>query len=294
MPRASAPFPWPGNKGKLADWILDAFPRHDTYVDVFGGSGALLFEKTPAGTEIYNDADADLVQFMTTLRDAPEELVERLQMVPYARKLHHEWTTDFFEGHRPSDQIERAARYYFVRRAQYGGEAAKKVGFRATVDGRRNPARQWKNSIQRLPQFARRLQGVRIECQDYASLLADVASNTRSTVVYCDPPYRDSTNRYQLQDAESSEAAPSQSPVFDFDEFVATIGTLTEKQNGPRVIISTDVVPSGLSTLNRVTKGSNFSMNAAGGAKETTEHLLTNFDPDSAPSHSENASLSAF
>lgn len=294
MPRASAPFPWPGNKGGLADWILDAFPRHDTYVDVFGGSGALLFEKTPAKTEIYNDADADLVQFMTTLRDVPEELVERLQMIPYARELHHEWTTDFFEGHRPSDRIERAARYYFIRRAQYGGEAAKKSGFRATVSGRRNPARQWKNSIKRLPNFARRLQGVQVECQDYTDLFADIASGTPSTVVYCDPPYRDSTNRYQLQDAPDSRPTPPSNPVFDFEEFVEAVGEFARQQNGPRVIVSTDVVPAELDSLHRVSKGSNFSMNAAGGAKETTEHLLTNFDPESAPPHTENASLTAF
>ena len=294
MPRASAPFPWPGNKGGLADWILDAFPRHDTYVDVFGGSGALLFEKTPAKVEIYNDADADLVQFMTTLRDAPEELIERLQMIPYARELHHEWTTDFFEGHRPSNQIERAARYYFIRRAQYGGEAAKKAGFRATVSGRRNPARQWKNSIKRLPNFTRRLQGVQIECQDYTNLFADIASDTPSTVVYCDPPYRDSTNRYQLQDASDSQALPSSNPAFDFEEFVEAVAKLAGQQNGPHVIVSTDVVPAELDSLHRVSKGGNFSMNAAGGTKETTEHLLTNFDPESTPSHTENASLTAF
>lgn len=294
MPRASAPFPWPGSKGGLADWILGTFPRHDTFIDVFGGSGALLFEKTPAETEIYNDADADLVQFMTTLRDAPEELIDRLRMIPYARELHREWATDFFEGHRPSDRIERAARYYFIRRAQYGGEAAKKAGFRATISGRRNPARQWKNSIKRLPDFARRLQGVQIECQDYADLLADYTSDTPSTVVYCDPPYRDSTNRYQLRDTRDSQAGSPSSPAFDFEEFTATIREFAGRQNGPHVIVSTDVVPPELDALHRVSKGSNFSMNAAGGAKETTEHLLTNFDPESTPSHTENASLTAF
>ncbi|MHC3381791.1 DNA adenine methylase [Haloarcula sp. H-GB5] len=294
MPRASAPFPWPGNKGRLADWVLDTFPRHDTYIDVFGGSGALLFEKIPAETEIYNDADADLVQFMTTLRDASEELIDRLQMIPYARELHHEWTTDFFEGHRPSDRVERAARYYFIRRAQYGGEAAKKAGFRATVSGRRNPARQWNNSIQRLSNFARRLQGVQIECQDYADLLTDAASGTHSTVVYCDPPYRDSTNRYQLRGTHDSQAKSSSSPAFDFGEFTATIREFARQQNGPRIIVSTDVIPSELDFLHRVSKGSNFSMNAAGGTKETAEHLLTNFDPEATPSHTENASLTAF
>lgn len=293
MPRASAPFPWPGNKGGLADWILGIFPHHETYVDVFGGSGSLLFEKARSQVDVYNDADPDLVHFMETLRDSPDQLIERLQMVPYARELHNKWATQFFEGHRPDDAVERASRYYFIRRTQYGGEAAKKVGFRGVARGRRNPARQWKNSIGRLPDFADRLQDVALECLDYADLLTETDYVGQSTLVYCDPPYRDSTNRYQLQTDQTSTTGYSP-PSFDFQTFVEMIADLATRPNGPYVVISTDVVPTQLDSLYQLSRDSSFAMNATDGCKETTEYLLANFNPDNVAVHTENTCLSAF
>lgn len=291
MPKATAPFPWPGSKGGLADWILDVFPHHETYVDVFGGSGAMLFEKPRAAAELYNDGNRDLVQFMRTLKNQPDELIERLRLVPYARELHDKWTGRFFEGHRPDDTIERAARYYFIRRAQYGGEAAKMVGFRATVDGRRNPARQWQNSIPRLSEFADRLCDVKLERQDYADLLSHIDLDSK-TLLYCDPPYRDTTDRYQLQPNGNSSHG-SRCPSFDFETFAKTLRTLASKTEA-YIVMSTDVVPEELDGLHRVSKASSHSMNATNGTKPTTEYLLTNFDPETISAHTGNATLTGF
>jgi DNA adenine methylase len=293
MPQATAPFPWPGSKGQLANWVLDVFPQHSTYLDLFGGAGSLLFEKAPAKSEIYNDADADLVQFMTILRDSPEDLICRLRSIPYARDLHTDWATAFFNGHRPDDGVERAARYYFIRRSQYGGEAAQKVGFRATVDGRRNPARHWANSIDRLPTFSTRLQDVRIECEDYDTLLADLDLQTDSTLVYCDPPYPNSSHRYDLA---GSDDTPGQQtvPSFRFESFAERIKTLATHRDALYVVVSTDTIPPGLEALYCLSKDSSFAMNAVNGTKSTTEHLLTNFDPETVGSHTENKSLNAF
>jgi DNA adenine methylase len=41
------PFPWYGGKEALANQLLSLLPRHQVYVEVFGGSGALLFAKPP-------------------------------------------------------------------------------------------------------------------------------------------------------------------------------------------------------------------------------------------------------
>ena len=46
-----------GAKWLLADWIISHFPPHETYLDVFGGSAAVLIQKPPAKYEIYNDLD---------------------------------------------------------------------------------------------------------------------------------------------------------------------------------------------------------------------------------------------
>jgi len=46
---------WPGSKMKMMDWILSEFPEHKCFVDVFGGSGAVLLNKTPSNNDVYND-----------------------------------------------------------------------------------------------------------------------------------------------------------------------------------------------------------------------------------------------
>src|SRR6266508_2890776 len=101
-----APFPWWGGKRWLAPRIVALMPPHDTYVEVFGGSGAVLFHKSPAGLEVYNDVNGSLVNFFRVLRDSPQELQRALELTPYAR--------DELEACRADEggDVERARRFY--------------------------------------------------------------------------------------------------------------------------------------------------------------------------------------
>jgi hypothetical protein len=40
-------FPFPGGKSLLAPWIIEHFPPHKCYVEVFGGGAAVLLTKNP-------------------------------------------------------------------------------------------------------------------------------------------------------------------------------------------------------------------------------------------------------
>lgn len=57
------PIPWFGGKQLMSGRLLPLFPEHRTYVEVFGGAGALLFGKNPSAVEVYNDLDSDLVNW---------------------------------------------------------------------------------------------------------------------------------------------------------------------------------------------------------------------------------------
>lgn len=48
----------------MKNLILKYFPQHRIYVEVFGGSAALLFSKRPSDVEVYNDIDSGLVNFL--------------------------------------------------------------------------------------------------------------------------------------------------------------------------------------------------------------------------------------
>lgn len=46
--KAKPVVPWMGGKRRLATAIINVFPEHQCYVEVFGGGAAVLFEKQPS------------------------------------------------------------------------------------------------------------------------------------------------------------------------------------------------------------------------------------------------------
>ncbi|TKX60582.1 DNA adenine methylase [Halorubrum sp. ASP1] len=289
---SQTPFPWPGNKAQLTDWILDQVPAHSEFVSVFGGSGAVLLAgREHAEIDLhqphFNDANRDVSQFFRTLRDEPTELIERLKTIPYSRELHQKWGAQFFDGKRPSDPIERAARFYFIRRTQFGGDAESLTGFRATAKGRRNSAKQWANSLSRLPRFAELLDDVTISCEDYSAILRHFRNRpeqeaSEQVVLYCDPPYSGTEHRY-------GDTAGG----FEFTDFFQQIQSLAQIKNGPQVLISTDNIPDS-SRFYSKTRSHSHSMNAQHGTNQVQEHLLCNFDPNSVRSAGTATTLSEF
>ena len=95
-----------GGKFRLADWIISHFPKHETYVEPFGGGASVLLSKTPSRMEVYNDLDSDIVNFFEILRDQKlaEELAQQIELTPYSR-------VEFLNARdETSDRIERARR----------------------------------------------------------------------------------------------------------------------------------------------------------------------------------------
>lgn len=180
-------FPYPGGKSYLAPWIIDHFPQHKCYVEVFGGAGAVLLNKEPSHTEVYNDRDGDLVQFFRVLRDQEEELVEWLNRTPYAREQHYEWAEAFYEGERPDDPVERAGRFFYLRYSQYAAKYDGPSGF--AFAHQRNKARKLRNATESLQELAERFHDVQIENVDFADIIDRYDSE--KTLFYADPPYMD-------------------------------------------------------------------------------------------------------
>jgi DNA adenine methylase len=58
---SKAPITWFGGKSRQLHWLLPLFPPHQVFVDVFGGSGAVLLGKPPSPVDVYNDIDGRLV-----------------------------------------------------------------------------------------------------------------------------------------------------------------------------------------------------------------------------------------
>lgn len=265
-------FPYPGGKGRESDWIISKMPPHDCYVEVFGGSGAILYNKPASHNEVYNDANYDLVQFFEMLRTREDDLVEWLNCVPYARSVYDKWADAYYEGFRPADPIERAGRFFALRHMQFAGDNSMKNGFK--VRNYRTPARTFNNARKRLHEIAGRFGEVIIECRDWLNpadrqvLLegydADWDDPEEPDVLYyMDPPYIGNEDYYGV--------------TFDHDEFVDSLSGL-----GGRWMVSYTELPQGLEDYNVMERERRHRMTR--GDSIATERLACNFDPADEPS----------
>ena len=95
---AKPPFPWIGSKEKIAPYILQLFPpKLMQYVEPFGGSGAVLLALPPDPNrlDIYNDLDADLVNFFSCVKERTNVLMRELEFLPIQSRATFEYYRDF-------------------------------------------------------------------------------------------------------------------------------------------------------------------------------------------------------
>lgn len=252
----SGTIPYPGGKTQLAEWVIGTMPAHDTYVEVFGGGAGVLFNKPRSTYEIYNDTDDDLTQFFATVRDRCDELASWLQTVPYSRSLYEEWVTEFYDGVRPDDPIERAGRFFTLRHMQYAGVSSTANGFKTRA--RRSPARTFDNARKQLHSLAERFAQVTIENMDYREIFEIYDDSSAEVLFYLDPPYAATENHY--------------SGEFDNESL---IDCLSEVQND--WILSCKDVPEQLRNHPIREQSSRHRMKRGSG--DVTERLVCNFDP---------------
>jgi DNA adenine methylase len=189
MTQAAAPIAWYGGKARLASRIAALLPHHDTYVEPFGGAAAVLFAKTRATLEVYNDIDGGLVTFFRALRDRPEELARALRLTPYARE---EFTDCRDTWKATRNDIERARRWYVRMRQAFGCSASVSWGYErdgSLTGGTR--AGSFASTVDELERFAERFRGVQVEHLDWRKVLA--LYDSKHACFYVDPPYHPDT-----------------------------------------------------------------------------------------------------
>jgi DNA adenine methylase len=181
-----------GGKWRLAPFVLRHFPPHSTYLELFGGSAAVLLRKDRARSEIYNDLSSDVVRTFLAIRRHPAELARAIALTPYAR-------SEYETLYEPTDCDIEAARRFIAR--SFMGQNSKGAFKRSGFDARNNVdhfiARL--RSLAAVPDqvaiVAGRLSQVLFENRDALELIAQYA--TPETLIYADPPYLGKRNYYQ-------------------------------------------------------------------------------------------------
>jgi DNA adenine methylase len=200
MTTIPVPFPWYGGKALMVSWIVPLLPAHQAYVEVFGGSGAVLFAKPPSPMEVYNDVDQGCVTFFRVLRDPDlfPEFLRRAALMPYSRVEYETARAHWQDG---TDLVEQALRWYIVARLSFSGDWGSSWGYDVTTGPHRRLAHhvsKWLSAVEGLPAFHARIQRCLIEGDDWAAILDRY--DGPETLFYCDPPYVPDTRKPGSQD----------------------------------------------------------------------------------------------
>lgn len=186
-----APFPYFGGKQLMAPTLLDLMPPHDVYVEVFGGSGALLFAKRPSKLEVYNDLDSGLVNFFRILRSHAQSTVLKrsLRFTPYGRE---EWEMCRATWRYETEPIEKARRW-FVALNQSFSKTPTSQGWSYCKQPSGHAVSKFRGYVAQIEECAERMQLVQVEQIDALDLIRRY--DAPNVLFYVDPPYLPETRK---------------------------------------------------------------------------------------------------
>jgi DNA adenine methylase len=191
-------FAWYGGKFSQLDWLLPLLPPCKHFVDVFGGSGAVVMNRAPSPMETYNDLDKNVVHFFRVIRDPAklQELLRQLELTPYSRE---ERTLAHLSlhGQEPEniDEIERARRFFVLARQTTRGQVQMQHSplgiWKCTRDamsrGIVGTVSSWQYGIDGLAAVAARFRNIQVE--NYPATRIIELYDMPDTLFYADPPY---------------------------------------------------------------------------------------------------------
>jgi DNA adenine methylase len=171
-----------GAKWQLADWIVDTFPPHYTYVEPFCGSGSVFLRKPPSPVEVLNDIDSEIVNFFKVLRECPDELIIQIDRTPFSLE---EYELSYEASDNP---LEKARRFYVRCWQSFGSHGGRKTGWRRQFDTTRGTSitAEW-SRLDGLFRGAGALKQAQIDHIDALECLDKY--DGEKTLFYEDPPY---------------------------------------------------------------------------------------------------------
>ncbi len=170
-----------GNKGGCIEEIMPLIPYRNTFVDVFGGSGVVMLNRLESNLDVFNDKHGGIAAFYRALQTKPDELFDRIQLMPHSRELFI-WSKENYD--KQQDDVLRAAMWYYTVQCSFAGKC---LYFGRTVKGRSNIWGKIQGNLKLFDSVHERFKKVQIENLDWRTILSDYDSP--ETVFYLDPPY---------------------------------------------------------------------------------------------------------
>lgn len=201
---------WQGAKNKQAANIVPLFDElaRLLYVEPFGGSGAIFFNKEPEPFEVYNDLNSLFANLFRVIRskEGARQLSELAEVFPMAREFWKELREICRAKLAGDDQrvaeLIRAANlgeysedvvlawgFFYCQNTGFGGNFFMSYGGggKVTEDSKCFCANTYRNKCGFLKEFGKRFETVQIENVDAFECLEKY--DAPETLFYIDPPY---------------------------------------------------------------------------------------------------------
>ena len=195
--------PWFGGKRNIAPVIVDLMGKHKEYWEPFCGSMAVLFAKPVCTMETVNDMHGDLINMARVIQDPTlgEQLYDKLSRTLCAEQFFRESKDRWISGEYVDGQmdIDRAYDYFVASWMGLNGVSGTErcnyaFALRWCGSGGHGAAR-WRSVIDSIPAWHQRLRNVLIIQRDAFEVVGNI-KDVDSTVIYCDPPYFEKSNKY--------------------------------------------------------------------------------------------------
>lgn len=274
---------YPGSKTTIAPWIIEHMPEHECYVEPFGGSAAVLFNKPRSTIEVYNDIYGRVVNFFEVCRDQGEELYEWLESTPYSRKLYEEYVEDMRSEDEPTDPVAKAGRFFYIQSTSFSGKIDG-GGFRinsTTKCPADEIAYKYERTKEQVKRIQNRFEQVIIENLDYAELTEKY--DREGTLFYYDPPY------YRVGDAYYEHEED-----FDHERFYEVLCEI----DGSFIVSYEELPPAFEKEVQNgewdvAVRDRNYTTQSDS-SKKSVERLVMNYDPSSASFNSRGSDVLDF
>ena len=170
-----------GGKSRISQQIVELMPKHEFYIDVFGGAGHVLLAKPKelSKVEVFNDKSDELIAFFKTLQNNPLQLRERLLQLPCSKSVYMRMKHSPI----PQNEFEKAVRFFYIVRNSYYGDG--RSGWRSST--KNNIVKTYKRISDEMLWVSKRLKDTVIENSDWSKILNRY--DFENNLFYVDPPY---------------------------------------------------------------------------------------------------------
>tara|TARA_R100001198_G_scaffold80341_1_gene52900 strand:+ start:73 stop:858 length:786 start_codon:yes stop_codon:yes gene_type:complete len=191
-----------GNKKKIAKEIQKYFPPHKIYIEPFFGAGGMFFNKPKANNNIVNDLDSDVFNLFQVVMNQKEELEKAFYIMPIHIDLLKYWIEN-----KETEPIKKAIRFLFLSNFTYlGKQDCLSFSSNASIKASKD---KFKNLLDKT---LLKLYDVGFNNNDFRKFLKDISfptdgrNNEGKTFIYCDPPYLNTVDKYEMDDFNENDS----------------------------------------------------------------------------------------